>query len=439
MKIIIKLPFFLSIFWASLLMGQERWSLERCIDYAHQHNLQIKQQELAIERGENVLQQAKLNYLPSVSASVNHSMNWGRSVNVQDLEIIENKLSQSTSANARASINLFEGLTKGNDIQSKKILLEISKSEVEKLRNEISIEIARSYLQILLSYEILESSLQNLETTKKQAIRTQKMVDAGTLPFSSQLEIEAQIAQENVQVVNAQNQLRNSLLNLAQLLDLPSNENFDIEKIESIDTLQEHITIPVERLFALSQSLPQIRISQLNLENSKLQLSIAKGRLYPSLSFSAGYGSYYSDSREQPFFDQFNENRNPSIGFGINFPIFNNLATRTNLKNAHIGVRSAEIEQRQRGQALYKEIQQADNEALALYQRYIASKQNVRAMEESFRYVQQKFDVGILNATDFSVSKNNLFKARSEYSQVKFQYLFQMKILDFYKGLPIKL
>ncbi|MDD3299294.1 MAG: TolC family protein, partial [Bacteroidales bacterium] len=144
-------------------------------------------------------------------------------------------------------------------------------------------------------------------------------------------------------------------------------------------------------------------------------------------------------SREQAFFDQFNENRNPSLGFGLNIPIFNNYMARTNVKNAQLGVRNAEIDHKYRLQLLYKEIQQASNDAISYFERFKASEQNVVAMEESFRYVQQKFDVGVLNATDYVVAKTNLFRAQSEMYQAKYQYLFQLKILDFYKGVPISI
>ena len=434
-----KLPLLFFLFFPLFSFSQKSWTLEQCIRYAWENNLQLKQQELAVEQSENQYNQARLNFVPSVSASLSHSMNWGRSVNVQDLEIIENKLSQSTSASARAAVNLFEGFTKTNDLKSKSVQMEISRSEVEKLRNDISVEIARSYLQILLSGEILGASLQSLESTTIQAERTKKLVDAGSLAYSSQLEIEAQIAAEKVQVVNAQNQLRSAMLSLEQLLDLPENADFGIEKVDIDFLIKDHYNISVEELFQSSLSLPQMRIAELNLKNSELQLAIAKGRLYPSISFSAGYGSYYSDSREQSFFDQFNENRNPSLGIGLSIPIFNNYMVRTNVKNAQLGVTNSKLDQKYRQQLLYKEIQQAGNDALSYFERYKASGQNVKAMEESFRYVQQKFDVGVLNATDYSVAKSNLFRARSEYYQAKYQYVFQLKILDFYKGIPISL
>jgi len=439
MKIYYKLPLLLLLIVPSLLSGQKRWSLEECIRYAWDNNLQIQQQELAVEQSENNLQQAKMNYIPSLNASLSHSMNWGRSVNLQTLEIIENKLTQSTSANARAGINLFEGFAKGNEVKSRTLLKEISTVEVSKIKNDISVEIARLYLQILLSKEIVKTADQSILSVEQQVDRTKKMVDAGSLAYSSFLEIEAQLAAERVQVVNAKNQLKSVLLSLVQLLDLENSNDFDIQDVDIDFMIQDFNGESIDNLYELSQSLPQIKSAELNLKNSDIQLSLAKGRAFPILSFSAGYGTYYSDSRDQPFMDQFNENRNPSMGFGISIPIFNNSQTKTNIKNAKLGVRSSQIEVKSRRQMLYKEIQQANNDAFAYYERYLASERNVTAMQESFRYVQQKFDVGALNATDYSVAKANLFKAQSEYFQSKYQYVFQLKILDFYKGKPISL
>jgi outer membrane protein len=253
------------------------------------------------------------------------------------------------------------------------------------------------------------------------------------------LEIEAQLAAESVQVVNAKNQLKSVLLSLVQLLDLENTNDFDIQDVNVDFMIQGFSGESVDNLYQLSQSLPQIISAELKLKNSDIQLSLAKGRAFPVLSFSAGYGTYYSDSRDQPFMDQFNENRNPSMGFGLSIPIFNNSQTKTAIKNAKLGVRSSQIEVKSKRQMLYKEIQQANNDAFAYYERYLASERNVTAMQESFRYVQQKFDVGALNATDYSVAKANLFKAQSEFFQSKYQYVFQLKILDFYKGKPISL
>ncbi len=439
MKILSKLPILLLLITPALLSGQKRWSLEECVRYAWDNNLRIKQQELSIEQNENNLAQARLNFIPTLNASLSHSMNWGRSVNVQDLQIVENKLSQSTSASARAAVNIFEGLTKKNDIKSKGVQLEISHQEVERLRNDISVEIARAYLQILLSREILKTAELSLKSVEEQLARAKKFAEAGSVAYSTVLEVEAQLASERFQVVNASNQLKSSLLNLSSLLDLQGETPFDVEDVNVDNLVKEFRGESVDELYRLSLALPQIKSAELNLDNAGLQLAIAKGRALPSVSFSAGYGSYYSDSREQGFFDQFNENRNPSLGFGLSIPIFNNHQIKTSVKNAKLGVKSATYEVRSRQQMLYKEIQQANNDAMAYYERFKASGSNVQAMEESFRYVQQKFDIGSLSATDYIVARTNLFKAKSEYYQSKYQFVFQLKILDFYKGKPISL
>ncbi len=440
MKNYSKLPLLLLLLlMPALLSAQKKWTLQECIEYAWENNLRIKQQELAVEQSENNLEQAKLNYLPTLNASLSHSMNWGRSVNVQDLEIIENKLSQSTSASARAAVNVFEGFTKGNEVKSRDMQLQISREEVSRIKNDISVEIARYYLQILLSREVLNTALESIASVQEQVERTRILVDAGSVAYSSLLEILAQEAAERVQVVNARNGLRTNLLALKHLLDLEGENDFDIENTDIDFLVTNFFGESVDELYSKAQSLPQIKSAQLNLQNSDIQLAIAKGRLLPSISFSAGYGTYYSDSRDQAFFDQFNENRNPSIGFGINIPIFNNYQVRNNVKNARLNVRNSQIEVKSRQQILYKEIQQANNDALSYFEKYKASEQNVKAMQESLRYVQEKFNVGAVTATDYTVAKTNLFKAQSDYYQSKYQFVFQLKILDFYKGEPIAL
>lgn len=441
MKRLLILPVFILILIPTVLTAQTKlWSLEECIRYAWDNNLRIKQQELAVEQSENNLLQSKLSYLPSLNASVSHSMNWGRSVNMNDLQIIENQLSQNTSASASLAVTLFEGMVKNNNLKSMGVLREIARQEISRIRNDISIEIARGYLQVLLAREILNSAGASMESTKEQVERTKKFVDAGGQAYSALLEIEAQYATEQVQFTNAQNQVSSALLSLKQLLDLSSENAFDIAMPGSaLTSITEFREESVEELFNSSLDLPQIKGAKLNLDNSNLQLAIARGQAYPSLTFRAGYGSYYADSREISFMDQFNENRNPSISFGINIPIFNSWRTNTGIKNARLGVRSSEISVKSGEQILYKEIQQAVNDAHSYFARYKATERNVKAMEESFRYVQQKFDLGVLNGTDYTVAKNNLFRSQSDYYQAKYQFIFQQKILDFYKGKPISL
>jgi outer membrane protein len=419
--------------------GQQSWSLQDCIKYAWDNNIQIKQQQILSEQNRNNLLQSQYNYLPSLSGSVSHSMNWGRSVNMQDLQIIQNKLSQSSSLSFRASTDIFNGFQKKYNIENKKLVYEISIQDESQLKNNISIEISRAYLQILLSREILKTAEESYDNINKQVERTKKFVDAGSQAMGALLEIEAQLATERVAVVSAQNQLRTNILTLKQMLDLPDETSFEIAVPEINIDNKIYKGENIYDLYSESLDLPQIESAKLNTENSKVQLKMAKGQLLPSLSLSAGYGTYFADSRSDAFFTQLRDNRNPSIGFSLSIPIFNSLSAKTNVKNAELGVKNAELNLRSKEHALYKEIQQAVNDAVSLYEKYLASQQNVKALEESFRYVQEKFNLGTVSATDFTIARTNLNKAKSEFYQAKYQYVFQLKVIDFYKGIKIEL
>ena len=451
--LLVLLPCALSLFAQS----QKEWTLQECIQYAHENNLDIKNQSLAIERDKNQLEQSKWAIGPSVSASANYGFGWGRTANPQDYTIIENRMSQSGSANIGAGIDLFRGFQKSNTVKSNKVQLEISGQAVEKLKNDISIRIAQAYLQILLAQEILETARQSFESVQAQVERTQKLVDAGNLAHSSLLEIQAQLAAEKVQVVNAENSLRTTHLNLIHLLDLSNETDFRVEIPNiQVDTVG-YWGASVDQLYQTSQSLPQILIGEYSLQQREYQLALSKGQRYPSFSVSAGVSSSYTPDykvankaeslevnpddlfRSPPFFEQINNKKNTSLGLSISIPIWSGRAISTNIRNAKLGVQQAQIEMRNTQQVLYKEIQQANNDAISAFERYKATLQNVKSMEESFRYVQQKLDIGLLSGTDYTVAKTNLFRGQSDNLQAKYQYVFQLKILDFYKGIPITL
>ena len=366
-------------------------------------------------------------------------MSWGRSVNLNDLEIIENQLSQSTSMNISASVPLFEGMQKHNTVKSSLKQLEIAGVNVEKLQDEISLAVAQAYLQVLLNKEIEKSAMASYSSMQEQVEKSRQLVEAGSQAYSSLLEVQAQLASEKVQLVTAGNNVRGSLLALAQLLDMEDFEKFDIE-VPDVDYLTLAFTEEsVEEIYGYASSLPRIKGAELALEQSKLQYKIQKGAALPVISFNAGYGTYYSDNQESAFFEQFNNNRNPSMGFGISIPIFNNWRNNTSIRNARLNMKNAEIELQLQHQNLLKDIQQAYNDAIASYEKLNAASENMSAAKESFKYTQEKFNVGMLGGTDYTVAKTNLFKAESDYLQSKFQYIFQLKVLDYYKNTPLTL
>ena len=442
------------------LQAQKKWSLEDCIRYAWENNLTIKQQELGVEQSENIHFQSKMDFTPSLSARVSENVNWGQSVDLSTLTILNHVRSSNTGVGIYADMDLFTGFQKLNTVKQERSKVNVAIQEVQKLRNDISIEITRSYLNVLLTGEILDAAVLSRESVAEQCSRTRKLVDAGSQPLSALLEVESQLASEELQVVDAQNNLRTYLLTLKQLLDLPMEESFEIIT-PAIGDPGEMEPVSIEDLYYKSLDLPQIKKTEHTKKQRQYELAIAQGGRYPRLSLSFGYSSFYSDANRKKdddtdetssgtvgdlfggssasFWEQMKNNNNPSIGLSLTIPIFSKWQVNTNVKNARLGLDMAELEIKNARQVLLKEVQQAANDATSTYLRTQAAQRNVAAMEESFRYMQQKFDIGMLNGTDYIVSKTNLFKAQSSYIQAKYEHVFKLKILDFYKGIPITL
>ncbi|MDY0174626.1 MAG: TolC family protein, partial [Bacteroidales bacterium] len=404
----------------ALLQAQNTWSLEECIHYAWENNLTIKQQELGVRQSENIHFQSKMAFTPSLSARVSENINWGQSVDLSTLTILNHVRSSNTGVGIYADMDLFSGLQRLNTVKQEKSKWHIAVEEVQKLKNDISIEITRSYLNVLLAGEILQAAIQSRESVAEQRNRTKKLVDAGGQPLSALLEIESQLATEELQVVEAQNNLRTYYLVLKQLLDIPASSDFQIlipqdEDFPSMDP------VSVEEMFYTSLNLPQIKKTEYGLEQRKHELAIAQGGRYPRITLSVGYSSFYSDAnkRRKPdpdpddngdddtngggglddlfgntsadFWEQMKNNNNPSIGLSMTIPIFNRWQINTSVKNAKLGVEMAQLEMENAKQLLMKEVQQAANDATSTYLRVEAAEKNMLAMEESFRYVQQKF------------------------------------------------
>lgn len=416
-----------------------KWSLARCIGYAQEHNLQIKQMQQDIEIARNNVTVSKMEYLPSVNASMGHNMSWGRSVNLNDLEIVENKLSQSSSMNLSASIPLFEGLRKHNNLKSSLKQLEIANINIEALEDEISIAIAKGYLQVLLCMEIEKSAAESYSSVESQVKKAQELVNSGSQPYSALLDVKSQLANENVQLTSARNNTATALLELSQMLNLPNAETFEIEIPQNTDADTLTLAISLQEIVKAAEDHPNIQKAKLALEQSQLQHKIQKGAALPVLSLSAGYGTYYSDSQNAAFLTQFDNNRNPSVGLSLSIPIFNNWRNSAAVRNAKANVEKSGIGVELAIQDLEKQIRLAYNEAQGSYEKLKAAAANKEAATESYSQTEEKFNLGMANATDYSVAKANMFKAESEYIQCKYQYIFQQKILDYYRNIPLSL
>jgi outer membrane protein len=287
--------------------------------------------------------------------------------------------------------------------------------------------------------EMEKSADANFNSLQAQVRKTEDLVNSGSQPYSALLEMKSQLANGNVQLATARNNTSTALLELAQMLNLPDSASFEIEVPQEADSDTACLAATLQETVEAASNHPNIRKAELALEQSRLQHKIQKGAALPTLSLSAGYGTYYSDSQNSAFFTQFNNNRNPSVGLSLSIPIFNNWRNSISIRNAKANVVKSEIGVDMAGQQLEKQIRLAYNEAQGSYEKLKAAQANKEAAKESFSQTEEKFNLGMVGATDYSVAKANLLKAESEYIQCKYQYIFQQKILDHYRNLPLTL
>lgn len=349
-----------------------------------------------------------------------------------------------------------------------------AQQDVLKMQNDVSLNIASAYLQILFAQELLEIARGQSEIAKLQAGYTRKLVEVGNLPKGNLFDMEAQLAMEEVNVVNAENSLSFSSLNLMQMLNLDTVTNFSIAKPDLSPPAEVLLNNTSGRIYdiAVAQQ-PEIKGAEFRLRSSEKSVAVARAGMFPRLSLSASYGTGYSSLSKQvatlpayqgfapngdvtsagdtvlsplfsapvyggiPFSDQVGQNLNRSVGFYLTVPLFNNLQTSSAISRANISRENAQLALQLQKDNLRKTIQQAFNDASSALKKYQAAKKAAAAMEESFRYMDQKYTVGAITATDYNDAKNKLTKARSDMLQAKYDYVFKLKVLDFYQGKPL--
>ena len=439
------------LFQTSSLKAQEAWSLDSCINYALINNIQIKQSELNIRAAQSNLTKSKAAVLPSLNFGGSYNMNFGTAVDPFTYQFVVNN-THSGNFGLSSSLDIFNGMRNYNTYKKSELDLKAAMKDVEKFKNDISLSIALSYMNVLLANELVKNSEAQLENTKLQIDKTSKLVEAGSLPQGNLLEVESQQATEQLNLVNAQNQLINARLALAQMLDLDSFDTFEILVPQIGDPEQTEILENVNQIFANAQKLPEIVSAELKLVSAEKGLDISRSYLSPSLRLSATYGTGYSSARKRyvlegnipteqdyPYGDQLKDNLSTSLSLNLTIPIFNKYSTKNAIENSIIGVENKRYQLQLAKNQLFKDIQQAYTDATGAYQKYLASKKSYLALQESFKYTQRKFDVGMVTAVDYNLAKTNLTKAEISLASAKYEYIFKKNVLNFYQGKPFSL
>ncbi|HNV95918.1 MAG TPA: TolC family protein [Bacteroidales bacterium] len=464
------------IFAIKIVPAQEKWSLERCILYALENNVQIKLQELNKKSSEAAFLKNKTMFLPTINANANQGYTVGHSVDPLTNEFAESNV-KSNNFSLSSNWTLFNGFQNVNNLKQSYFNLQASLMDLEKAKNDISLNVASFYLQILLADELLQVAYNQKELSKTQVDRTKKLYAAGSVAQGTYLEMESQLASDEMQFVSAQNSLDLAKLNLVQLLDLGINDSIEIEKpiLTDPDTLFPAIN-PQQIYEDAKRNLPTIRSVEYKMLAAQKGLAVARGYRSPRISLGGSYATGYSSQRKSitdvsldnpyisgfavdgsgnqypvysysmkynyqttDFNQQLKDNISKSLSINLTIPIFNNWQANYAVSSAKINALNSKYQYEIADKQLVKEIRQAYNDAVAAFKKYVAAKKAEKASSESFKYTEQRFNVGLANTYDYNLSKTNLMRAQSEVIKSKYEYTFKLKILDFYSGKPFKL
>lgn len=419
----------------------EPWTLEACIRYAQQHNTEVQQRALEVERNDIELSTARYSRLPDLNASLGGDASFGRALTSDNTYRDNNQT--SGSLNVSASMPLFQGMRINHQIKAGKLDLAAAVQDLERIREDVAINVMTLYLQVLYYKELVGVSRRQLELSTLQAERSRGLAAEGKEPESAVYESEALAASDRMTLTQTRNELQLALLDLSQALNRESAAGFDVvfPELDSLTIETLHRTAgSVDAVYAYAaENRPHIKAERLRLGSSEHAVDIARSALYPSLSLSGGYGTGVYSADDSKFWAQIRHNSREYVGLSLGIPIFNRRASRNNVRTAKIAVRNQQLAVTAAEQALRKEIEQAWYYADAAYAKYLSAAAALASAEVAFRYEEQKAAAGRSTVFDFSDAKTRMEKAASEAVQAKYEFVFRAKILDYYRGEPLQL
>ncbi len=472
------------------------WDLQRCIEHAKEHNLSLKRSHLDVEDSRVSLIQSKMSRVPTLNGSASNNYSWGRSIDPTTNRFIENQRINTVGLGLNSSVPLFNGFRIRNTIKQNQLSTQASIENQKDQENTVILNIITFYTNVIFNQELYENAKLQLSSSENMADMTRKQVDVGALPKANLLDILSQKASNEVNVVNQQNALNLSRLQLKQALQLPAEEDFDIvvPELEVEPTAMEQ---DAENIYTIAkQHMPMIKSAELFQQSTRYGLASARGTLYPTLSLNAGLNTNYSSAStdfisdgtfvprtipnpENPdqqltvfesfgfataadgtpivspriesiqgsfggsfetrkFSTQLDENLRYFVGLSLNIPILNGFSARASVQRATISQQRAEITYQEAENNLRQTIESAYTDVVAAFQTYTASQRQVEAQEESFRITQKRYELNAINFVDFKVAENDFFRSKSDLIRAKYDYIFKQKVLDFYQNKPLE-
>jgi outer membrane protein len=459
------------------LNAQDKWDLRRCVEYAVQNNISVKQEDIRAQLSKLTYEQSNYSKYPSLNFSTSAGVNSGRSID-RTTNLFTTQNIFFNSYGLQANVDLFNFGSKRNTIAANRFAYEASVASIDKVKDDISLNVAGTYLQVLLNKEQLRIDSIKVQQTNAQMINTRKLVLAGSVPELNSLQLEAQLAQDSANLITAQGNIIKSLLLLKALLQLDAGTPFDVvtPPVELIPIDPISLLQPEDVYRLALENLPQQRANSLLLMSAKKNADAAKALMYPNISMGANVQTNYSNSKNQPlmiariphldsvgyvkntnvgvfksdtvalynfisdpYFNQFKNNLGRGIGLTLSIPLFNGLSARTNWQRAKLNTRTYELQQQQANLTLKQDIYNAYTDAVTSLETFSASNKTVATAEKAYDFAQKRWTAGLLNTLDLITTQNNVYTARQQRLLAQYNYVFKMKVLEFYRGQGLKL
>ena len=424
-----------AILTAGSANAAESWTLQRCIDYAIENNIQIRQSDIAAQTRDVDYNSARSNRLPGLSANASQTWSFGRSLTIDNT--YANTNTASTSFSIGTDVTLFAGGRLSGNIHKAELGLEAAMSDLERIKDDVRVQVAEAFIQIVYNQSILEVAMNQVTIDSMQVERLTALAAIGKASSAEVSSQKATLAQSRLSVTQAQNNLNMSKLTLTQLLELPTPDGFEIIQ-PGADEIEFIMPDSPEDIYAEALNIkPAIKSEEIRLEQAKTSIDIAKGGYYPTLTLSAGAGTgYYTSSNRtgDNFGNQLQNNFGPQVGLNLSIPIFSRNSNRNSVRTAQLNRMNQEMQLDNTKKQLYKEIQQAYYNAVASKTRYESSQEVEASAQESFELVQAKYEGGKASITEFNESKNRLVTAQADVIKYRYEYLFNTALLEFYRN-----
>ena len=434
-----KIVFLLFLLTTGVIQAQEakQWTLRECVEYALEHNITIQQSELDLLNAEIDKSDALGNFIPTLNGQASFVSSTGLTQDPTTNSLVNQTLFSITPS-VSSNLTLFDGLRNFHTLNRAKLSKLASFYQLENMKDDISLTVANAYLQILSNRESLKVLKVQYAITQQDLERTQTLVDNGVVPRGDLLEIEATAADQEQQIVNAQNALAISKITLAQLLTITDYENFDISD-ESFMIPPSNIldNTPREIFNKAVTFRNDIKFSEISLELAEKDLQIAKGARYPTLGAFFNYNTRYADNIPLDFVNQLWLFDGVSYGLQLNVPVLNGFSVKNNIKRNKISVQKSVLELEQQKLDLESNVNQVYVDVIGSFKAYEAAEKTVEARRLSYEYARERFDVGLMNSFDFSQAQSRLDNAEAELIRTKYDYIFKLKVLEFYFGIPL--